>query len=255
VSQTIWTQCGAKANFRKLDLDAWRVVENQYQFSTRKLVDSSEEQAILEELIETVKPINPLGPEWSSLHFLLFTPFRYPPLKYGSRFGVRHEQGIWYGSLSVETALCEAAYLRLRLLNDTAAHIQSAVNLTVFNIGLYSSKAIDLTKSPFHGYTAEISDKTTYRASQELGASMRGDGVEFFKYESARDPKKGANVGVFSPKAFASKSPKPSDFQMWHCYSDKNQVDMRLNSFWEIRSFRFPKSMFQVGKLFPIPKS
>ena len=36
---------------------------------------------------------------------LLSTPFRYPPLPYGSRFGRRHEHGIYYGSKRLDTNL------------------------------------------------------------------------------------------------------------------------------------------------------
>ena len=49
------------------------MVEAQHQVSTRKLVDSLEEQALLEELIEASKPPNRTG---ARLHVLLSTPDR-----------------------------------------------------------------------------------------------------------------------------------------------------------------------------------
>ncbi|MBL1294479.1 MAG: RES domain-containing protein, partial [Thiotrichales bacterium] len=55
--------------------DAWRVVEHQYTVSTRKLVDTKDEQSILEDILEASKPPYPKATE--KLHYLLKTPFRY----------------------------------------------------------------------------------------------------------------------------------------------------------------------------------
>ncbi len=102
MSSSIWTRCAGDSELRSLRLSPWRVVESQHQVSTRKLVDSAEEQVLLEEMIDRVKPPDITG---GRLHYLLFTPFRYPPLKHGSRFGGRRERGIWYGSGDRRTAL------------------------------------------------------------------------------------------------------------------------------------------------------
>jgi hypothetical protein len=84
MSSDIWTQCAGRSEVRPLKLTPWRVVESQHQVSTRKLVDTLEEQALLEELIDSAKPRDTTN---GRLHYLLSTPFRYPPLPYGSRFG------------------------------------------------------------------------------------------------------------------------------------------------------------------------
>jgi hypothetical protein len=61
------------------------VVKAQHRVSTLKLVDSVDEQALLEDLIEAGKP--PLPPECRHLHYLLSTPFRYgAAYPAGSRF-------------------------------------------------------------------------------------------------------------------------------------------------------------------------
>lgn len=57
------------------------------------------------------------------IHYLIFTPFRYPPLKYGSRFGRAFEPSLWYGSLQLKTAFAEVAYYRLRFFHDTEANL------------------------------------------------------------------------------------------------------------------------------------
>ena len=88
MSSSIWTRCAGATRLRSLRLAPWRVVESQHHVSTRKLVDSLEEQAILEQLIETAKPPSAAIDRY---HVLIAAPFRYPPLKYGSRFGTRQE--------------------------------------------------------------------------------------------------------------------------------------------------------------------
>src|SRR3954463_15070833 len=110
MSSSIWTRCAGDSEIRPLDVSPWRVVEAQHQLSTRKLVDSAEEQMLLEDLIERSKPPATAG---TRLHYLLATPFRYPPLRHGSRFGSRFVRGIWYGSETRRTAFAEVAYYRL----------------------------------------------------------------------------------------------------------------------------------------------
>ena len=118
MSFSIWMRCAGDSELRTLRLSPWRVVEAQHQVSTRKLVDSTEEQILLEEMIDSVKP-----PDITQgrLHYLLFTPFRYPPLPHGSRFGGRHEQGIWYGSTELRSAFAEVSYYRLLFIEGSKA--------------------------------------------------------------------------------------------------------------------------------------
>src|SRR5512140_435060 len=123
MSASIWTRCAGRTELRRLVAEPWRTVEAQHVVSTRALVDSLEEQALLEQLLDDAKPPVPPGPEFAGLHYLLATPFRYPPLAWGSRFGRRHERGIWYGSESCETALAELSYYRLLFFEGTKAKL------------------------------------------------------------------------------------------------------------------------------------
>ncbi|MET0591375.1 MAG: RES family NAD+ phosphorylase, partial [Polyangiaceae bacterium] len=183
MSSNIWMQCGAKPNVAHHQGVAWRVVEDQHRISTRRLVDTDEEHELLEALIDTSKPALPdTAPR--GLHYLLFTPFRYPPLRYGSRFGTRRERGIWYGSEQIKTALSEVAYYRLLFLEGTAAAREIAplfLVLTVFNVDLKSERAVDLSRAPFRRHREIISSKTDYLASQALGRDMREAGIELFR--------------------------------------------------------------------------
>lgn len=185
MSSSIWTRCAGGSELRALRLSPWRVVEAQHQVSTRKLVDSADEQELLEQLIERVKPPELTG---GLLHYLLFTPFRYPPLPHGSRFGGRHERGIWYGSESRRTAFAEVAYYRLLFLEGTRAELGAVTTqLTAFTVHMTSARAIDLVAAPFDAHRKAIASPSRYASSQALGHAMRTAGVELFRYPSARD--------------------------------------------------------------------
>jgi hypothetical protein len=76
-----------------------RLVQQQGIDSLGPLVDDLDQLARLEALVEANKPPPPAALQPDRLcHLLLITPFRYPPLRHGSRFGSRHERGKFYGS-------------------------------------------------------------------------------------------------------------------------------------------------------------
>jgi hypothetical protein len=226
-------------------------VEDQSRVSTRKLVDSDDEQLRLEELIETAKPPVPVGPEWSHLHYLLSTPFRYPPPSHGSRFRTRVQPGVWYGSQTLDTAIAEVAYWRLRFLNDSEAALHSELLLTAFSVGLRTSHGADLTAEPFAAFEAQISSKTSYTDSQALGADISDADVEMCSSRSARDPQKGVNVAVFSPTAFTRKSLSDASRETWHCYATPTVIEFRSQSFAQTRQLRFRREDFEVEGILP----
>lgn len=222
MSSNIWMQCAGDSEHRLLRLVPWRVVESQHEISTRKLVDSAAEQELLEELIDRVKPPIVVG---ERQHYLLFTPFRYPPLRHGSRFGGRHERGIWYGAESPRTAFAEVAYYRLLFLEGTHAELDLlTTELTAFTVRMRSAHGIDLTAPPFNAHHAQIASPVSYADSQALGAGMREAGVEVFRFPSARDAEGGVNVGVFTPTVFHAAAPQ--HLQRWHCAATRRGVDV-----------------------------
>jgi hypothetical protein len=228
------------------------VVEAQHIISTRRLVDSDAEHELLEELIEASKPALPRGREFEGLHFLLLTPFRYPPLRHGSRFATRHERGIWYGSERVETALAEAAYYRLLLLEGTAAKLAPlTAELSLFQARVAAGRGADLTVGPFLEFRAAISSPTTYAASQQLGRDLRADDVEAFRYFSARDPHGGTNVGVLAPSGFARKT--PSAQQTWFCTVTREAVEFTKKDLVQPRRVAFARAAFLVDGRLPEP--
>lgn len=96
-------------NTQLLTGEVWRVVESQEQIATLGLVANLSEQYLLEHMLDESK--NKLAEDTNTLDYLLFTPFRYPPLKWGSRFGTEYERGLFYGSQLLATALAEVAYI------------------------------------------------------------------------------------------------------------------------------------------------
>lgn len=249
MSSSIWTRCAGDSEVRALRLSPWRVVEAQHQLSTRKLVDSAEEQALLEELIDGVKPPDRTG---GRLHYLLFTPFRYPPLPHGSRFGGRRERGIWYGSLEQRAAFAEVAYYRLLFLEGTRAELGLVETaLTAFTASVRTARGIDLGAPPFATHRRAIASPTSYASSQALGTAMRSAGVAAFKYPSARDAAGGTNVGVFTPSAFGAA--KPKSFETWYCFASRELVEIVPGGYFRRDTHAFPRAQFLVNGALPSP--
>ena len=248
MSSTIWTQSAGSSEIRPLSLEAWRVVEAQHLIATRKLVDSDAEQTLLEELLEAQKPPAPD----TQLHYLLFTPFRYPPLARGSRFGGRWERGLWYGSETQRSAFADVAYYRLLFLEGTRADLGLVqADLTAFRAAVKTKRGIDLTRAPFDRWRDTLVSKTSYAATQPLGAAMRASEVEAFRYRSARDIEGGINIGVFTPRAFAAR--RPRDLQTWHASATRDSVEISRRDYFVREGHRFPREQFLVRGTLPRP--
>lgn len=247
MSSSIWTHCAGDSELRGLRLEPWRAVESQHQVSTRRLVDSDAEQRLLEELIDGAKPPDRTG---GRLHYLLATPFRYPPLRHGSRFGRRTEPGVWYGSESLATAFAEVAYYRLVFLEGTTAPLGPvATELTTFRADVRTERGIDLAAPPFSAHEAELASPDSYDAPQALAAAMRESDVEAFRYRSARDA--GTNVAVLDPVAFGRR--RPRDFRSWRCTATHARVEVASRGYFEREVFAYPRERFLVQGRLPAP--
>lgn len=219
---TIWSECQGEKHGTTINENPWRVIESQSILNSRRLVDSAEEFDILEEMLESSKP-----PADINSHYLIYTQFRYPPLRYGSRFGSKFEASLWYGSLDIETALSEVAYYRLLFHHHTEAELNYlTVSLTAFQVLLKTDKAIDLSAKPFNQYQQQLSAKTNYTDSQQLGRDMRAAGIEAFIYHSARSTNEGKNIAAFTATVFQQKNKQYAfNFCSWQCIASKNTVD------------------------------
>ena len=251
MSSNIWTQCAGTSEIRALRLEPWRAVEAQHQVSTRKLVDTVEEQHLLEDLIDRVKPPDPAGAS-GRVHYLLATPFRYPPLPHGSRFGTRHEQGIWYGAETPRTLFAEVAYYRLVFLEGTRADLGAVTTqLTAFTVRARSARGVDLVAPPFASHRRAIANPARYTTSQALGASMREAGVELFRYPSARDPNDGVNVGAFTPSVFGAA--KPRIMETWHCTATRALVELVKRDYFGRETYAYRRENFLIKGVLPAP--
>ena len=227
MSPSIWTRCAGSSRVRRLGGAFRRVVEAQFRNSTRKLVDSDEEQALLEELLDTHAKL-PVPDGFAGLHYLLYTPFRHPPLRNGSRFGTRRERGILYGARELPTAFAEVAYYRLLFLEGSEAALGVVtVELTAFAFGIAASRGVDLTRAPFAQLEEEISSKTSTAASQQLGREMRDAAVECCVYLSARDAGRGHCIAVFEN---VFKPQRPSGEERWTCAASRERVEFTSGS-------------------------
>jgi hypothetical protein len=130
----------------------WRMVEAQHTASTMKIVDNSEEQDLLETLLEGSKPTQPASAQ--DLDYLLATPFRYYPLRGGSRFRAVTDPGVFYGAESARTASAELGYWRWKFLKDAVDLDRlEPVAHTAFSAQV-STQVIDLRQAPFGANTA-----------------------------------------------------------------------------------------------------
>lgn len=202
----IWASCCDRVSPTPLKGRVFRIVESQEKVATNELVDTLEEQALLEEMLEITKPAIPEAAQ--DLSYLLFTPFRYPPLQYGSRFGRRFEPSLFYGSRSLETALAETAYYRLHFWFDMRVPPPAKklnTQHTAFTAEIKTKQGLQLQRPPFAKYESQLMDKSSYRETQLLGTLMREKGIAAFEYFSARDINKGINIGLFSHTVFKEK--------------------------------------------------
>ncbi|WP_133127184.1 RES family NAD+ phosphorylase [Legionella nagasakiensis] len=238
---SLWEDCEGRQYIKTIRAEPWRVVEAQHLLSSRDLVDTREEHDLLEELLEESKPDIK-----KDKHYLIFTPFRYPPLKYGSRFSHVFEPSLWYGSLELETAFAEVAYYRLQFLNSTAGDLgYIEIPMTAFKACLHTKKGIDLTLKPFMDYQENISNKKTYEVSQPLGAAMRQEGIEAFIFYSARTKASAKNIAAYTPDVFQKKNNHyVNNQQTWVCLASKHVIEFtRLDVFGK-ECLSFPEHFF-----------
>lgn len=254
MSSDIWTRCGAESNVRRLRRSAWRVVEDQHVSSTFKLVDTVEEHDLLESLLDEAKPPPPGVEERAGLHYLLFTPFRYPPLRHGSRFGRRFERGLWYGSVRIDTALAEHAYYLFLFIEGTTADLLPLdLRRLAFPARIATSRGVDLTRSQFLKHQDQLTHKSNYAATQELGATMRDSGVEAIIYTSARDPRQGLNLALFSPRAFACREVPADTQQTWAVTIASDRVLFHRGLGRGSRRIHYSRDQFFVDGVLPAP--
>jgi hypothetical protein len=244
----IWAAGGGLAASVSLTGELWRMVESQEQIATMALVDSLAEQAELERLLERSKPPR-RGTE--HLHYLLATPFRYPPLRHGSRFGGRFEPSLYYGSLDATALLAETAFYRFVFVSGPTQPFPTPLHShhTAFSALFSAERGIRLDAPPFDRHRARLSSPVSYLDTQALGAAMRADGVEAFTFLSARDPAAGSNAALFEPSALVDA--RPREQAAWACETTATTVTLRQHAAHHVTVFSLASFLFD-GRL-PAP--
>lgn len=226
-----------------------RIVENQAQKVTLGLVDSLDEHEVLEDLLESSKPAAERFRGLASLDYLLRTPWRYPPLAWGSRFGGRHEPSLFYGALGRNALFAEAAYYRLVFLEGMERPFDDRVisQFTVFDARYRSDDGIDLSLPPFERHENVLRHRSNYAPCQALGRVLREAGIEVITYLSARSVEREFNVALFSPSALRSR--KHLNPRHGLAETRPDGVTFRFGG----ALYRLPREQFLVDGKLPLP--
>ena len=245
----LWAECGPRAEPVELAGEVLRMVESQEQVATQRLVANLREQDLLESLLERSKPPRPAATH--ALDYLLATPFRYPPLRYGSRFGRRHEPSLFYAARGRPTLLAEAAYYRFVFWQGmkTPPPRPLRTQHTLFGVRIHARRAYCLHRPPFDAHEPRLASPTDYAETQALGSAIRSAGADAIEYLSARDTGRGLNVALYTPAAFAE--PQPNLREEWLCETAATRVSFRARGVLGVHTLPFEQ--FAVDGVLPMP--
>ena len=213
MSSNTWTPAALRSELTLWTGVLWRLVEAQHRVSTLKLVETLDEQAILEDIIEETKPGVP--PDCRHLDYLLATPFRYGAYPHGSRFRrAGRTPGVWYGSEAYGSAVAEMVFYRFLFYADSpeTPWPDGPAEFTAFSAEIRGNR-LDLTATPLARDASLWTDPVTYAACQQLADDARDAGAEVIRYTSVRDPLRKTNAAVLSCAAFAL--PQPVERRTW----------------------------------------
>ncbi|MEL6858867.1 MAG: RES family NAD+ phosphorylase [Pseudomonadota bacterium] len=216
----IWIPDALRSKAAPLKGLFWRCVESQHLVSTLRLVDTLDDQALLEDILEDTKP--PVPAECEGLHWLYMTPFRYGLYPNGSRFRkAGRTPGVYYVSKQQSTAVIETAFHLLLFYAESpeTPFPQRPTEHTCFDVPVAVPKAIDLRQPPFSDAAASWRHPTDYSDPQALEAAAREHGIEAISYASVRDPSGQQNCALLTCAAFAAT--KPSAQHTWKIWLNK----------------------------------
>lgn len=202
MSYTTWTSRAVASETVPWKGAVWRLVESQHVASTMKLVDSLDEQLVLERLLDEVEG-------------------GFPIYVGGSRFRGETDPGVFYGAEDVSTCCAEVGYWRLRFLQDAMdlTHIDP-VRHTAFRVRL-NTTSIDLRVGAFAVNRADWEHPDSYVATQFLSRSVREARIGCIRYRSVRDPNGGGCAAVVDPAAFERTQPEQETKQLWLSVGDR----------------------------------
>ena len=240
MSSPTWTPRAVASSASPAQFALWRAVEAQHVVSTMALVDTLEEQAVLERLLDASKPPVPAGA--GKLHYLLFTPFRYGPPPGGSRFRAPTDPGVLYGADEIRTACAELGYWRWRhLLDSPAMTAMPARAQTVFRARV-DTVTVDLRAAPFVRDRTAWTHPADYGPCQRFAATAREASVGAIRYESVRDPRHAGCSAILDWRAFAK--PAPVDSQTWTLSVTRDRVVWQRTDALRSEAFEFTAARY-----------
>lgn len=196
----MWTSSELASEFRPYRRSVVRIVEAQHRISTNRLADNAEDQALLEELADEVKP--PLPQSARHLPWLLASPFRYG-LGRPSRFRAADVlPGIFYASEEIETAVAEAAYWRMYAFSRSPGFRlpRTPTPMSAFSVLVRSERMLDLHAGAFAARREEWTHPRDYTATQALAKAAREASAQAIRAPSARQAG-GTNIAALDPAA------------------------------------------------------
>lgn len=207
------------------ELRVWRGVETQHISATMQLVDTADEQDLLEQMLEESKP--PLPPQGAAhKHYLLTTPFRYTP-QTASRFRSAGQRGLWYGARQLRAACAEVAYWRMMFILDSAGLQKSRLTSQhTFFAAHVHGVGINLQAKPWPALRTAWVDGQSYAQTHRLARAARSAEIQIIQYESVRSPGD-TNFAVFTPDALDEPPGGiAASEQAWICSAGKDHVLM-----------------------------
>lgn len=223
----------------------FRIVESQEEAATVKIVSDLDKQMLLEQMLEQYSKPEPPDPA-SKLSYLLSTPFRYPPLAYGSRFGDIDQPSLFYGAMHESTVMAECAFYRLVFWH----HMQTpppepiTVRHTLFCADYASDAGVDLSQPPFAAQLDKICHIRDYAYSQQLGSYLREAHVKVLWAPSVRDPEHKLNIALFDAEPFTVRA--PTSTAEWFSSVDGQSVIFKKVR--ELGVYRFERRQFEDEK-------
>lgn len=205
--------------------NAWRGVETQYIAASLKLVDTLDEQELLEQMLEESKPPTPQIEE--SKHYLLLSPFRYFP-QHSSRFRPAQQSGLWYGSSTLEGSCSEIAYWRMKFIKESAGLAAAGELVTehTFYNATVRGKAINLMDKPWADFSHIWKHTSDYSGTHKLSEAAAKASIDWIQYESVRAPSC-ALAAVLTPNALhADANELEKSRQEWTCKATRDTVLM-----------------------------
>ncbi|MEL4423106.1 RES family NAD+ phosphorylase [Shewanella algae] len=224
----------------------YRLVESQEEAATLSLVDDFDEQMLLESLLDEVKPPYRSGTE--HLHYLLKTPFRYPPLRHGSRFGSITMESFFYASESWQTCLAEVAYYRFVFMADMLEPYLEPLRSEhmLYSVDINARDCADLTLLQGQEVQQQLTHKSNYTYTQAMGAWLLQQQAQMIRYTSAR-AEEGVNLALHDPLVLQSTEPQECEY--WICQSSAAKVAFSRRNSRSMPLTWFLKDFLQDGQL------